>query len=373
MNENERLKELRKLEILDTIPEKEFDELAEIASYICQTPISLISLVDKNRQWFKSKVGLEVAQTDRKDSFCQHSFHNPEEVLVIKDSLKDERFINNNLVTGDPHIRFYAGAPLETPSGNILGTLCVIDRKPREINEDQKKALKLLAKKAMNLILSRQKISNQDLKIKKDGIKLKRIIDLAPGVIFKYRHSYNKDSYFDIMSKGISKMHPDLTPKIVKQNPMTILEYIHPEDREKFILSIQYSLRKISEWKFLFRIIDENQKIQWYRGEAHPELAQDKTILCYGTFQNVSSEIEYESVLEEIAFDISHVLRRPVTSLLGLTSLINEDTEITTQKLQEYINHIQIVSEELDVFTRKLNDTYHLKRKNNTNFDKDSI
>jgi GAF domain-containing protein len=150
-NEVERLAALRRLQILDTGPEKIFDDLTLLASYISQTPIALISLVDKERQWFKSRIGLDVEETSRDASFCAHAILNPE-LLIVPDTLQDARFFHNPLVLEAPNIRFYAGAPLQTAEGFSMGTLCVIDRSPRNLSEGQKRALEALARQASELI-----------------------------------------------------------------------------------------------------------------------------------------------------------------------------------------------------------------------------
>ncbi len=142
--ERERLKELENYNILDTLPEEAFDAITELAASICDTDIALVSLVDKNRQWFKSKVGLEVNQTPREVSFCQYTIMKGS-LLEINDTWDSELLKNNPLVTGEPNIRFYAGAPLKTKNGNNLGTLCVIDSKPKKLDERQKKSLTALA------------------------------------------------------------------------------------------------------------------------------------------------------------------------------------------------------------------------------------
>lgn len=132
-NDAERLQALRDLLILDTPPEERFDRIVAFAADEFDMPIALISLVDSDRQWFKARVGLGACETGRDISFCGHAIHAPE-VMVVPDALLDARFADNPLVTGDPFIRFYAGAPLETSPGLRIGTLCLIDTKPRDFD-----------------------------------------------------------------------------------------------------------------------------------------------------------------------------------------------------------------------------------------------
>lgn len=145
-NEQFRLATLDEIGILDTPAEREFDDITLLASQICGTPIALISLVDENRQWFKSRVGLDASETPRDQAFCAHTILNPSETMIVSDALEDDRFRQNPLVTGDPKIRFYAGAPLVTSDKMPLGSLCVIDRQPRELNFQQLAALEALAR-----------------------------------------------------------------------------------------------------------------------------------------------------------------------------------------------------------------------------------
>ena len=150
-NEAARLEALKSYQVLDTPPEAALDETVTLAKYICDTPIALVSLVDECRQWFKAKVGLEADETPRDISFCTHAI-GQDELFEIRDALEDSRFKDNPLVTGDPHIRFYAGHPLKTKSGHNLGTLCVIDRKPRELSENQREAIRVLAKQVVSYL-----------------------------------------------------------------------------------------------------------------------------------------------------------------------------------------------------------------------------
>ena len=147
-NEIQRLNVLWEYDVLDTVPERVFDDLTELAAKICEAPIALISLIDEKRQWFKSKVGISVKETSRDISFCAHAIKS-ENLFIVPDATKDKRFANNPLVTSEPKIRFYAGAPLITPDGHALGTLCIIDKVPRELRPEQKQALTILARHVM--------------------------------------------------------------------------------------------------------------------------------------------------------------------------------------------------------------------------------
>ncbi len=150
-NDAERLAALKEYRILDTGTERSYDDITALAAHICQVPISMISLVDGSRQWFKSKVGMTLQQTPREVAFCAHTIlqHKP---LVIRDAKKDERFAKNALVKGEPHIRFYAGFPLFNPEGLALGTLCVIDRKPRQLSAEQERAMQALVRQVTALL-----------------------------------------------------------------------------------------------------------------------------------------------------------------------------------------------------------------------------
>lgn len=160
-NEKERLRELNRFNILDSAPEPEFDELVELASRICKAPISMISLVDENRQWFKSKIGFSADQTDRDISFCGHAILN-NDVMVVSDTASDQRFSDNPFLTETPPIRFYAGAPIVS-NGHTLGTICILDVIPRNISEEEIRTLKILAGQVKKLLELR--LSNQSLKL----------------------------------------------------------------------------------------------------------------------------------------------------------------------------------------------------------------
>ena len=158
-NEEERLVALESYAIMDTLPEEEYDAITRIASEICGTPISIITLIDGKRQWFKSKVGLEATETPREYAYCAHGILTPDEPLIVNNAFEDERFADNPLATGDPHVEFYAGVPLVTPEGLALGSLCVIDTQPREIAKEKIEVLQILAKQVVSLLELRKTVS----------------------------------------------------------------------------------------------------------------------------------------------------------------------------------------------------------------------
>lgn len=149
-NEIKRLEALKRYGLLDTPSEDSYDDFVNLASFICEAPIALISLLDEQRQWFKARVGLNVSETPREQAFCSHTIQS-HHTMVVEDAMADERFSENPLVCSAPNIRFYAGVPLTDADGYALGTLCVIDRRPRHLEPQQQQALEALARQLVTL------------------------------------------------------------------------------------------------------------------------------------------------------------------------------------------------------------------------------
>jgi adenylate cyclase len=218
--EKARLEALHSQNILDTGDEEEFDRIVKVASFICGTPISLISLVDTDRQWFKSKIGLEVDETPRNVSFCSHAIQQ-EGIMEIEDASKDIRFKNNPLVTGNPNIRFYAGTPLITKNGLKLGTLCVIDKVPKTLSQEQKDCLESLSKQVMDQIELKQQrkqlqILNSSLlteleqKIELQNKVLHLFVKFVPeAIVAKHLHAKSED-FDDAEAKNLTVLFCDI-------------------------------------------------------------------------------------------------------------------------------------------------------------------
>jgi PAS domain S-box-containing protein len=207
-NEEARLDALRDLEILDTAPEPEFDDLALIASQICGTPISLITLVDRDRQWFKSKIGIEAKETSRDVAFCSHAILQ-RGLFVVSDVMDDPRFSANPLVTADPKIRFYAGAPIRTSDGHAVGTLCVLDRTPRKLTGEQENALRALARQVeaqlelRRRLLQERKEAGEALHDKEVSVKV--LVDQMPAVLWSVDRDLRFTSFMGAGLAGIGQ------------------------------------------------------------------------------------------------------------------------------------------------------------------------
>ncbi len=188
--EKQRLQELYSFDILDTQYEEDFNEVVQLASQICSVPISLISLIDKDRQWFKAKVGLPVNETSRDVSFCAHAIAE-EGLFMVEDAMDDERFFDNPLVVDDPSIRFYAGMPLVSKNGFKIGTLCVIDRTPRNLDEKQVFAMKVLSEQVIKLFelrLNKRETEERSLIIQKQKNRLEELNEVQNKIISIISH-----------------------------------------------------------------------------------------------------------------------------------------------------------------------------------------
>ncbi len=240
-NEEERLNALHQYEILDTDPEESFDDITLLASYICATPIAMISLVDESRQWLKSRIGMPKSETPRDIAFCAHGILEPE-FFEVNDALTDERFATNPMVTGDPRIRFYAGAPLVTPDGHTLGMLCVHDQVPRELLPAQRAALQALSRQVVAQLELRSSLKelhgniaerrNAEKQLRVAEEKYHSIFDNALEGIFQS----TPDGVFISANPSFARMLGYASPEelIRERNDITRQSYAEPAKRQEF-------------------------------------------------------------------------------------------------------------------------------------------
>lgn len=233
-NEAARLNALYEYEILDTDPEGAFDDITRLAAHICGTPIAVVSLVDADRQWFKSKVGLDVSETPRDVAFCAHAILKPD-LFVVPDAQQDVRFSNNPLVTSGPKIRFYAGTPLMTSDNIAVGTLCAIDYVARDLTPEQQDALKILGRQVVTQIKLRRNLAVLEEALRKrqqsesalteSEEQYRRLVDLSPETIAVY-----SEGKFEYINTAGAKLLGAASPEKLIGKP--ILDFVHLDDRE---------------------------------------------------------------------------------------------------------------------------------------------
>jgi PAS domain S-box-containing protein len=258
LNEVVRIKALHDLAILDTPREQSFDDVAQLAMQLCDVPIAVVSLVDINRQWFKSCLGLDATETPRDVAFCAHAILAPSDVLVVEDALLDDRFVDNGLVTGPPYIRFYAGAPLVTDEGIALGTLCVIDYKPRTLGLSQINSLKALARQVIQLLRLR---AAHD-RIQENQHLLSSLLSNFPGAA--YRRENNSKWKMHYLSDAVEQLTGYSAQDFLKTGKRSFIDIMRPEDvalmnevcelaiKNKTSFSLEYPIKRADGgWRYV--------------------------------------------------------------------------------------------------------------------------
>lgn len=291
-NESDRQAALDQLRILDTPPEARFDRLTRMAARLLGAPIALISLIDRDRQWFKSIVGLDVSETPRCISFCGHAILT-DRPLLVEDACADERFRDNPLVTGAPNIRFYAGTPLHSSDGHALGTLCVIDRVPRKLNEEDLQCLRDIAD-CIEEQISAQELAvhyrEQELQKQNESlIMLKQLADLVPGGLYQFRLFPDGRMTFPFSSKGIERTF-GVTPAQARNDAATLFTMIDPEDYAAVVGSIKESSQQLCTWSIQFRIRHPEGKVRWIEGHSTPQKLSDGSIIWHGYLEDIDDK-----------------------------------------------------------------------------------
>ncbi len=295
-NEAERLAALRHYDVLDTAPEEAFDDLTLIAAQICQVPMAMVSLIDENRQWFKSRFGIEVTESPRDGGFCSNAILHADEVLEVRDAMADPRFAEHPLVTAAPHIRFYAGAPLVTPDGHALGALCVIDRIPRTLTAAQLAALRALSRRVVDqlelrqhahkLALGTQEIRQnlvsaedsrrallsllEDQKITETSLReseerFRQITETIQEVFWMSDVAKNQMIY---VSPGYEKIWARTCASLYA-SPREWIESIYPEDRAR-VLAAAVAKQAAGKYDETYRILRPDGTLRWIRDRAFP-------------------------------------------------------------------------------------------------------
>jgi PAS domain S-box-containing protein len=284
--EEQRINALLRYRVLDTEREQAFDDLVELAREICSTPIALISLVERTRQWFKAKVGLCVNETSRSVSFCSHAILD-DSIMIVPDATKDDRFLNNPLVVGDPFIRFYAGVPLITPDGYSIGTLCVIAPTPGSLSERQKNCLKILA----NQVVSQLELRAKGFEVESSEARYRALCDASPlgvyGTDISGNCTYVNERFLEIT--GLS--YADCCAR-------GWLKSVHPDDREEVDRQWYEAILERRIYESTHRFIRPDGGITWCRVKAAESIERGSLVGYVGVLDDITTEKEAENRLK---------------------------------------------------------------------------
>jgi PAS domain S-box-containing protein len=344
VNEKERLAALRRYDILDTAPDQFFDDLVELASFICDVPISLITLIDEDRQWFKSKKGMNGNGSARDVAFCAHAIMQ-NDLFIVPDALKDKRFVNNPFVTADPEIRFYAGAPLVTSDGYALGTLCVIDRKPRELTAEQTSALAALSRQVvaqLELRRSVKQLSIAQAELAQSQKRFRRLADNLPDAIFHYW--LEPSPAFAFVSSAVTTITGYL-PQAFYDDPHLLAKLVHPGERQRLTGLLNNLADADDPYQTnLFRLQRANEQMIWIELRTIPVYDADGQIIAVeGIARDVTRRKQMEEEREQMIADLDSFAHTVAHDLKGPLSVITSYSELLSSERVSRLDQEAIV------------------------------
>lgn len=339
-NEAGRLQALRSLDVLDAPPEERFDRVTRLANKIFEVPIALVSLVDADRQWFKSTVGLDSKESPRSISFCGHAILS-NDVFVVEDALQDERFFDNPAVTDEPFIRFYAGAPLRLTSGFVVGTLCIVAREPRHFTQQDRELLTELSELVVQEL--------EDIHTAARESELRESIDRAGAII----QTMNASGRLIMVNQAWTH---SLGISAKDAEAMEFATLVADVDQDKYADALAQLLSSGKNQALSLRVLRADQSSIYLQGTLSA-IKTPRGMVCHGVFQDMTAQIELEHMRQEVAHHVSHELKTPLSATsMALDMLMHLAPDLDTVQAEllavarrgaEHLQHM--VNDLLDV------------------------
>lgn len=323
-NEAKRLQSLYQLNVLDSGAEAAFDALTKLATMICGVPMSVISLIDADRQWFKSRQGISDSQTSREVSFCAHAILQPDQLLYVPDATADSRFADNPQVTAENGIRFYAGVPLVLEEDLALGSLCVVDTEKRQLTQDQLKALQLLAQQAIELLKARKlALDNQHKStlLQHSEQRYRSMLENLPGVVFRCRNDEQWSMLF--ISDQVEQLTGYRADDFTGGSTISFNQIIYIDDRPKLQQLVHKALQQRQGYDVEYRILTRSGQLKWLQELGRGIYDKDGNLQYLdGFIWDITERKEVELLKSQFVSVVSHELRTPLTSINGSLGLV---------------------------------------------------
>ena len=329
-DEDARLQALARYEVFDTGPEPSFDRITSLAARLFEVPVALISLVGRDRQWFKSRHGVTLCETARDVSFCTHAILLPPTagVFVVADAAQDPLFVSNPLVTGPLGVRFYAGAPLRTTDGLAIGSLCLMDTRPREFSEEDRATLLDLAASVMEILELRLAKMDQEREsaerqwmetaLRQSESRFRRMAANIPGMVYQFVLSPDGSFHFPFVSEGCREFY-GVDPQGLYDRPERVLEVLEPAELASFLGSVTRSAETLEPWRWEGSFRGRDGTVCWAEGMSRPERLADGKTLWNGVLFNITGRKQAQLAIED-----THSLLRAIIDGTDSTIFIKD-------------------------------------------------
>lgn len=359
VEEEVRLAALRKTGLLDSPSETEFDELVGLASEICQTPLSAFTLIDKDRQWLKSVVGSELRELPRDIAFCAHTIQQ-RGLLVVEDTTQDERFVTNPLVTGSPSIRFYAGMPLEAPGGAAIGTLCVMDVKPRVLTAAQCDSMRVLA----NQMRSRMEMRSQQRALR-SALRAKEHVAAELAASERRFRMFMNHAPFVVYMKDSEERLTFYNAAMAERFAISSQEWLGKSNIDLWPAEVAAELRRNDQWvmsggrtiETLEEVVEPNGTRSCWKSYKFPWWNERGEIMLGGYSIDVTEELAQRKALEEANEKLSRQATIDVLTGLPNRRVLDERVEFEYRFALRHKTHLSVAMLDLDNF-KKINDEH---------------